>query len=168
MDVWNNTSTSNGSLDQCVKLLITSDGKLEMSWCDSLHFKILRSVSCEFENFSCQVLEDRSAVNCGGGTNSGVGTYSALQESMNSTDWELFIVNKKGLVLMRKILVCERTKHVHLYKTKLIKSPLTWSPDLDDLDWGALLDFPAPYFPPLPPLPPFPAVGYIKNGVNKA
>ena len=34
---------------------------------------------------------------------------------------------------------------------------LTCSPALDDLDCGALLDFPPPNaFPPLPPLPPFP------------
>ena len=113
--MWDNTTTSDGSLDQSVKFFISSDSQLEMSWCDSLHLKILRSVSCEFENFSCQVLEDRSAVNCGGGTNSGVGTYSALQESMNSTDWELFIVNKNCL---SKLLTCER-KHVHSSKIKL-------------------------------------------------
>jgi len=94
MNMWNNTSTSDGSLDQSIKFFVSSDSQLEMSWCDSLHFKILRSVTCEFENFSCEILEDRSTVNCGGGTNSGVGTYSALQESMNSTDWELFIINK--------------------------------------------------------------------------
>ena len=97
VNVWDNTTTSDGSLDQSVKFFISSDSQLKMSWRDSLHFKILRSVTCEFKNFSCQVLEDRSAVNCGGGSNSGVGTYSALQESMNSTDWELFIINKNCL-----------------------------------------------------------------------
>jgi hypothetical protein len=117
VDMWDNTTTSDGSLDQSVKFFISSDSQLEMSWCDSLHFKILRSVSCEFENFSCQVLEDRSAVNCGGGTNSGVGTYSALQESMNSTDWELFINNKNCLA---KKFACER-KHVHSSKINWTK-----------------------------------------------
>lgn len=96
--MWDNTSTSDGSLDQSVKLFVTSDSQLEMSWCDSLHFKILRGVTCELKNLSCEVLEDCCAVNCGSGTNSGVGTYSALQESMNSTDWELFINNKNCLV----------------------------------------------------------------------
>lgn len=113
--MWNDTTTSNGSFDQSVKFFISSDSQLEMSWSDSLHFKILRSVSCEFENFGCQILKDSSAVNCGGSTNSRVSTYSALQESMNSTDWELFIVNKNCL---SKLLTCER-KHVHSSKIKL-------------------------------------------------
>ena len=115
VNMWNDTTTSNGSFDQSVKFFISSDSQLEMSWSDSLHFKILRSVSCEFENFGCQILKDSSAVNCGGSTNSRVSTYSALQESMNSTDWELFIVNKNCL---SKLLTCER-KHVHSSKIKL-------------------------------------------------
>lgn len=37
-----------------------------------------------------------------------------------------------------------------------------WSPALAALDCGALLDLPAPYFPPFPPLPPLPVFpGYI-------
>lgn len=89
VDMWDNTTTSDGSFDQSVKFFVTSDSQLKMSWRDSLHFKILRSVTCEFKNLSCKVLKDGSTVNCGGGTNSRVGTHSALQESVNSSDWEL-------------------------------------------------------------------------------
>ena len=64
VDVWDDTTTSDSGLDQSVKLLVTSDGKLEMSWCDSLDFKVLGCVACEFEDLSGQVLKDGSAVDC--------------------------------------------------------------------------------------------------------
>lgn len=94
VDMWDDTTTSDGSLDQSVKLFVASDSQLEMSWCDSLHFKILGGVASKLKDLSREVLEDSSAVNCGSSTNSGVGADSALQESMNSTDWELCIDNK--------------------------------------------------------------------------
>jgi hypothetical protein len=50
VDVWDDTTAGNGSLDQSVQLLISSDSKLQVSWCDSLHFKIL-------ENLTAEVLE---------------------------------------------------------------------------------------------------------------
>ena len=89
MDVWDDTTTSDGSLDESVELLITSDGELEMSWSDSLHLKILGSVTGELKNLSGQVLEDGGAVNCGSGSDSAVGADSALQDSVDSSNWEL-------------------------------------------------------------------------------
>lgn len=64
VDVWDDTTTSDSGLDQSVKLLVTSDCKLEMSWCDSLDFKVLGCVTCEFEDLSGQVLKNGSAVDC--------------------------------------------------------------------------------------------------------
>ena len=60
-----------------------------MSWCDSLDFEILGGVTSELQNLSGQVLKDSSTVDCGGGSDSAAGADSALQESMNSSDWEL-------------------------------------------------------------------------------
>lgn len=37
MDVWDDSSSGYGCLDQCVKLLVSSDGQLEMPWRDPLH-----------------------------------------------------------------------------------------------------------------------------------
>ena len=90
MDVWDNTSAGDGGLDESVELLITSDGKLQVSWGDSLHLEVLGSVTGELENLSGQVLEDGSAVNCGSGSDSAVGAHSALQDSVDSSNWELF------------------------------------------------------------------------------
>ena len=60
-----------------------------MSWGDSLDLKILRSVTSELKNLGSQILEDSSTVDSGCGTNSAVGTDSALQNSVNSSNWEL-------------------------------------------------------------------------------
>ena len=90
MDVWDDTSAGDGGLDESVELLITSDGKLQVSWGDSLHLEVLGSVTGELENLSGQVLEDGSAVNCGSGSDSAVGAHSALQDSVDSSNWELF------------------------------------------------------------------------------
>ena len=89
MDMWNNTSTSDGSFDESVKFLVTSDSKLQMSWGDSLDLKIFGSVTCELKDLSGQVLEDSCTVDSGSSSDSAASTDSALQDSMNSSDWEL-------------------------------------------------------------------------------
>ncbi len=63
MNVRDHTTAGNGSLDEGVELLVTSDGELEVSRCHSFHLKVLASVSSELENLSGQVLEDSSSVN---------------------------------------------------------------------------------------------------------
>ena len=89
MDMWNNTSTSDGSFDESVKFLVTSDSKLQMSWGDSLDLKIFGSVTSELKDLSGQVLKNGGAVNCGSSSNSAVGADSALQDSVDSSNWEL-------------------------------------------------------------------------------
>jgi hypothetical protein len=100
VDVWDDTTASDSGLDESVELLISSDSKLEMSWSNSLHLKILGSVTSELKNLSGQVLEDSSAVNCGCGTDSAVGADSALQDSVNSSNWELFEFKNYGERMM--------------------------------------------------------------------
>ena len=89
MDVWDNTTTSDGSFDESVKFLVTSDSKLQMSWGDSLDLEIFRSVTSELKDLSGQVLENSCTVNSGSSSNSAASADSALQNSMNSSDWEL-------------------------------------------------------------------------------
>ena len=62
VDMWDDTTTSDGGLDQSVELLVSSDGELQVSWCDSLNLKILGSVTGEFQDLSGQILEDCCAV----------------------------------------------------------------------------------------------------------
>ena len=89
MDVGDNTTTGNGSLDQGVELFVTSDGEEQMSWRDSLDLQVLRGVTCELKDLGSEVLEDGSAVDGRGGTDSAVGTHSGFQESVESSDGEL-------------------------------------------------------------------------------
>ena len=62
--MWDDTTASDGCLDQSVEFLVTSDGQLKMSWSNSLDFQIFRSVTCEFQDLSGEVLEDSSTVDC--------------------------------------------------------------------------------------------------------
>lgn len=64
MDVWDDTTAGNSSLDQGVEFFVSSDGELQMSWCDSLHLQVLGSVTCELKNLSSEVLKDGSTVDC--------------------------------------------------------------------------------------------------------
>ena len=89
MDVRNNTTTSNGGLNQGIKLLVTSDSQLNVARRDSLSLKIFASITCEFQNLSGQILENGSSVDSGSGSDTAIGLYSALQESVDSSDREL-------------------------------------------------------------------------------
>ena len=60
-----------------------------MSWSNSLDLQVLGGVTSELQDLSGQVLEDSSAVDCWGSSNSAVGRDSALEESVDSSDWEL-------------------------------------------------------------------------------
>jgi len=58
VNMGNNSSTSNGSLDQSIELLISADGKLKMPGCDTLYLEILTCVPGKFENFGSEVFQD--------------------------------------------------------------------------------------------------------------
>jgi len=89
VDVGDHTTASDGSLDQGVELLVTSDSKLQMSGSNSLDLQVLGGVTGQLENLSGEVLKDGGAVHCRSGTDSRVGAHSALQESVDSSYWEL-------------------------------------------------------------------------------
>ena len=89
MDVWENTTSSDGSiLKKFGELLIVSDGELDMSWDYSRFFAVLGGVASKLENLSCEVLKNGSKIDWGTGSNS-AGISSLLKESGESTDWEL-------------------------------------------------------------------------------
>ena len=62
MDVGDDTTASDGGLDEGVELFISSDGELQVSGGDSLHLQVLAGVSSELKNLSGQVLEDSCCV----------------------------------------------------------------------------------------------------------
>lgn len=99
VDVRDHTSTSDGSFYQSVQFFITSDGKLKVPWSNSAHLQIFGSISCQLQNLSSQVFQNRSTVDSSSGTNSAMGTNSGLQESVNSTNRELRIKIRKQTIL---------------------------------------------------------------------
>ena len=64
VDVGDDSSTGNGSLDEEVEFLVSTDGQLKMSGSDSSHLEVLGSISSQLEDLSCEVLEDSSCVDC--------------------------------------------------------------------------------------------------------
>ena len=76
MDVWNDTTAGNGSLDQSVKLFISPDCKQQVSWCDSLDLQVLGGIACKFKDLGSEILEDGGTVHGRSSTDSAVGTDS--------------------------------------------------------------------------------------------
>jgi len=96
VDVRQDTTTGDGSPDQGIQFLVSTDGELQVSRGDTLDSKILRCVTGQFEDFRSQVLEDGGTVNCGLGTDPHVVLSPCLEVTVNSTDGEL----KTGLLTL--------------------------------------------------------------------
>ena len=100
VDVGNDTTTGNRSLDQSVELLVTADGELQVTRSYSLHLEVLAGVSSELQHFGGQVLQDRGRVDGRRGTDATVRADSALQEPVDSPNGELFSnINTKYAIL---------------------------------------------------------------------
>lgn len=50
VNVWNYTTTCNGCFNQAVQFFITTDGKLQVTRSDSLHFQIFTGISCQLQH----------------------------------------------------------------------------------------------------------------------
>ena len=90
MNVGQYTSSSNGGLDELIELVVGTNGKQQVAGVDTLHVHILRGVTGKLQQFGSQVLEDGSAVDGGGGSNTTSGVRAFLQETVDTTDRELF------------------------------------------------------------------------------
>ncbi len=89
MNVWQDTTTGNGDRAQELgKLLVVSDGELNVSWNDSALLVVSGGVSGQLENLGGEVLKDGSQVDWGTRPETG-GVLSSLQVSADSSDWEL-------------------------------------------------------------------------------
>lgn len=78
VDVRNDTSSCNGSLDKRIQLFISADGKLQVSRCDTLDFKVFAGVSGQLEDFCREVFEDGRGVDSCSGSNSMSVVHSLL------------------------------------------------------------------------------------------
>ena len=89
MNVWQDTTTGNGDRAQELgKLLVVSDGELNVSWNDSALLVVSGGVSGQLENLGGEVLKDGSQVDWGTRPETG-GVLSSLQVSADSSDREL-------------------------------------------------------------------------------
>ena len=50
VDVGDDTTTGNGGLDECVELLVTTNGEQQVPGRDTLHLQVLACVTSELEN----------------------------------------------------------------------------------------------------------------------
>jgi hypothetical protein len=89
VDVGDNSSSGNSSLDESIKLLISADGELQMPGRNTLDLQVLARVSGELKNLSGQVLEDGGGVDRGGRSNALLRLDGTLQEPVDPTDGEL-------------------------------------------------------------------------------
>jgi hypothetical protein len=89
VDVWDDTSTSDGALDEGIELLISTDSQLKVARGDTLHLQVLASISGQLQNLSSQVLQDGSRVDCCSGTNTAICLGSLLQLAVDTANREL-------------------------------------------------------------------------------
>ena len=66
VNVGDDSSSSDGSLDEHVELLVTSDGQLQVSGSDSPDLEVLGSVSGQLEHLGGQVFQNSGTVDGGG------------------------------------------------------------------------------------------------------
>jgi hypothetical protein len=83
------TTSSNGSLNESIKLFVSSNGKLKMPRCDTLDLEILACISSKFENFSSKVFENGGSIDSSCSSNALIVLHRCFQETMDTTDGKL-------------------------------------------------------------------------------
>lgn len=56
--MWQYTTEGDSGANQRVKFFVTSNGELQVTRGNALDFEIFGCVTCEFEDFGCEVFED--------------------------------------------------------------------------------------------------------------
>ena len=89
LNVGQHSSLGDGdSGKELVQFLVVSDGQLQMSGDDSGLLVISGGITCQFENFSSQVLQDSGEVDWSSSSNS-FSVVSFSEESMDTSNREL-------------------------------------------------------------------------------
>jgi hypothetical protein len=89
VNVGDNTSAGDGSLDEGIKLLVTTNGKKKVARSDTLDLQILAGIASKLKNLSSEVLHDSGGVNRRGSANALLRVNACLQETVNTADREL-------------------------------------------------------------------------------
>lgn len=83
------TTTGNGRLDESVKLLVTTNGKLQMARGNALHTKIARRVAGKLKNLGSKILQNGSRVHGGSSTDTASTGNTGLQVPVDTANGEL-------------------------------------------------------------------------------
>lgn len=89
VDVGNHTAACDGRLDQGIKLLVPTDGQLQMAGSDTLHFQVLASIASQLQDLGSQVLQNGSTVDSSSGPNTPMAGGTVLQVPMDTSHREL-------------------------------------------------------------------------------
>lgn len=83
------TSSSDGGLDEGVELFVSANGELQMPRSDALHLKIFAGVPRQLEHLSREVFEDGGRVDGSRGSDALRMVDRLFEEAVDTTDWEL-------------------------------------------------------------------------------
>lgn len=104
--MWQNTSIGDCGADECVELLVTADGELEMARRDALDLEILGGVACKFQDFSGEVFQDSRQVDGGLGADARLlardGTEVTLYTAARKLDRDAKSARRRGKGLRRR------------------------------------------------------------------
>ena len=109
IDVREDTTKGNGRADESVEFLIASNGKLQVTRCDTLDFEILGRVPSQFKDFGSEIFEDGSEVDGGFGADSRLLAGDVAKVALYAAAWEL---KTDGLVLCVVLCVVVRFESV--------------------------------------------------------
>ena len=111
VDVGDDSTASDGGLDQSVQLLVSPDGQLEMSGCDPLHLEILTGVAGQLEDLGSEVLQDGRAVHGSSGSNSAAAEGAGLEVTVDPKNISI----KSSLTEL--ILTCQQGTAAQLWRS---------------------------------------------------
>jgi len=89
VNVRNDTTTCNGSLDESIQLFVTTNGELQVARRDALDFQIFAGISSQLEHFGSQVFKNGRSVNGSGSTDTVTLVNRVLEETMHTTHGKL-------------------------------------------------------------------------------
>merc|ERR1719197_1988453 len=89
VNVRDDTTASNGGFDQRIELFVTTNGQLQVTRCDTLHFQIFGSVASQLEHFGGQILQNGRSVHGGSRTDTAARSRTRFQETVDTTDRKL-------------------------------------------------------------------------------
>jgi hypothetical protein len=89
VDVGNNSTAGDSSLDKGIKFFVTANSKLQVTGSNALDPEIPAGVACKLKNLSCEVLKDSGRVDRRCCADAAARIDAALKESVNSSNREL-------------------------------------------------------------------------------